>query len=92
MDHVAHLCSLGDLLCILQSNLQAVILHIILRGNDFLLSIYQKIAGLSINLHMDIVSLSKMVLAGCHQGVLDGFKQGLLADLLLLLQNVQCLH
>ena len=45
-----------------------------------------------INLHMDIVSLSKMVLAGCHQGVLDGFKQGLLADLLLLLQNVQCLH
>ena len=26
---------------------------------------------------MDIVSLSKMVLAGCHQGILDGFKQGL---------------
>ena len=92
MNDVSHLSAFGNLLRVLQSDLQTVILHILLRGNDFLFRVNQEITGFPVNLHLHVVRLSKMVLARGKQGSFNGVEEGFLADLLLLLQNIQCFH
>ena len=89
---IAHLGLLGEFPGILQGDLQYGIFHIVLCLHHFLLHIAQEVSGLTVDLYPDIVRLAEMILAGGHQRVFYSFKQCLLADLLLLLQNVQCIH
>ena len=89
MDYVSNLRSVGNLLCILQGDLQAFILHVILCRNNLFLRIAEKIAGIPVDFHLYIIRFAEMLFAGCEQRVFDRFKQSLFADLFLFLQYIQ---
>ena len=92
MNDISHLGSLGNLLGILQGDLQAVILHVILCLHHFLFRIHEKIAGFPVNFHLHVIRFAEMVFARRKQGILNRLKKCLLADFFFFFQNIQRFH
>ena len=86
LDHIAQLILAVNVLCVLKADLLHLVFHFL---HDRLLLEKLVVACLSVHDDLDIVCLSEMVLARIDERILNGIHQRILADVLLLLQNIQ---
>ena len=75
------------LLRLVQRDLVLIILHIVLRGNNRLLSPYVVFKGLPVHFHLHVIRSAEVALAGDHECGFNGIKKSIRADILFLLQH-----